>query len=590
MKLKLNKILALVISIIIIMSGCKKNIDNTSKQGSDPSIPADKQESGIKTIEITDQEKIEKLWQEYLYYSITTVGNAGDFNSAKEINPVYVAQFCWYMYTKDKGAEDLELLSKDTPLKLFPLETVLEYAKRYFNITSLDVSQVSEYEYSKEKNAFIISVDGYKTIPGYTEKNPWGIHIGMVTKDEDGTITATMESYDTYETKRVTLKKTLILKQHPDGSMYFAKGKWDYVNNNLVAIDGSFIQRDKIQGFEGHFEELSMVCEVDGRLILAYKPYDKGKTAALMFMNPDNFTIEKTLELRENLDFTSIKQAQDKLIICLDSKIMTISKKLEKLEEIPLPKAIRDKINRKPKYDSQGFPDTFFGGYDVSGDLTKLVYSDEKGVKLYNLKTNMDEMLYKTEEAKGDKLLKYYYHWKPRFVAKDKKILIITRGYEYIRSHTLYDIENRSSAYLDIGGEISIQNIYYDTGLLMVNMPTYNELTQKSDYVTLYLDFLTGIVSELELKETGDTGFIIPDYYSYVGQKHAAFVTSKIDNKDRAKDVYYIHSLDLKTKDISSDLISITAGEPHILGVLGDGRIVFWYIINPAEMGICITK
>lgn len=588
MKFKLFKITAFVILIVIILSGCKKGTGDTSNDGSNG--PVDKQETSTKTVEITDPEEIERLWQDYLYYSITTVGNAGTFNSPEEINPVYVAHFCWYMYTKDNGTEGLELLSKDEPLKLFPLETVLEYAKKYFNITSLDVSKVPEYEYSKEKNAFIISVNGYETIPRYTEGNSWGIQVSRVTKDEDGTIEATMQSYDTYETKRVSLKKILILKKHPDGNMYFAKGKWEYINNNLVAIEGCFIRRDKIQGFEGSLEELSMICEADGRLLLAYTPYDKSKTAVLMLMNPGNFIVEKTLELKENFDSTRIKQAQDRLIICLDNKIMTISMKLEKQEEIPLPKAIRDKINRVPKYDSQGLPDIFFGGYDVSGDLTKLVYSDEKGVKLYNLKTNIDEMIWKTEEAKNDKFLKYYYHGKPRFVAGDKKILIYTLGYECVRNHTLYDLETESSVYLDFGGEISIPNIYYDTGMLMVNMPIFNELTQKGDNVTLYLDFKTGVVSEFKLKEKGDTGYIIPYYYSYVGQNHAAFVTSKIDNRDRAKDVYYIHGMNIKTKDISSNIISITAGEPHILGVLEDGRIVFWYSINPAEMGICITK
>ena len=251
MKARLFKITALVIAIIIMLSGCKKGIEDTTKQGSSGSEPVDKHEKGTKTVEIKDPEEIEKLWQDYLYYSITTVGNAGTFDSPEEINPVYIAHFCWYMYTKDNGMENLELLSKDEPLKLFPLETVLKYAKKYFNITNLDVSKVLEYEYSKEKEAFIITVNGYETIPKYSEGNPWGIHLSKVTRDEDGTIAATMESYDTYETKRVSLKKTLILKKHSDGNMYFAKGKWEYINNNLVTIEGRFIRRDKIQGFEG---------------------------------------------------------------------------------------------------------------------------------------------------------------------------------------------------------------------------------------------------------------------------------------------------------------------------------------------------
>jgi len=48
--------------------------------------------------------------------------------------------------------------------------------------------------------------------------------------------------------------------------------------------------------------------------------------------------------------------------------------------------------------------------------------------------------------------------------------------------------------------------------------------------------------------------------------------------------------LNLKTLQIEPKIISVKATETHILGVLTDGRIVFWYSLNPSENGVCITK
>ncbi|MEL7564429.1 MAG: hypothetical protein AAGU27_06040 [Dehalobacterium sp.] len=77
------------------------------------------------------------------------------------------------------------------------------------------------------------------------------------------------------------MTKTYTLKQREDGSMYFVSGRWDYVNNHLVVLTGDFVRFDQITGFVGNMEDLSMIGEDNGRLILAYTPYDKEKVAAL---------------------------------------------------------------------------------------------------------------------------------------------------------------------------------------------------------------------------------------------------------------------------------------------------------------------
>lgn len=590
MKIKGLKILIIVFSLIITFTGCQKNKGVTSEQASSNSTPIENQDTNLKTVDITDPIEIEKLWQEYFYSAIATVCNNRDFNSPEEIDPIRVAEFCWYKYTLEKGTDDLELVSKDSPLRVFPLEIVLEYAKKYFNLTSLDVSKVpKEYRYDLERKAFILGIPAGQAPSTYTDKNPWGLHIDKVTRNSDGTITAVIQQYDSYETKRVTLNRILILKQGEEGGLYIASGRWEYVNNHLVTINGDYTHAHKIQGYNGSMEELSMIGEADGKLIMAYAPFDEEKASSLMLVNPDSLRVEKTLELEENINYTEIRQTPNRLIACFDDKIWTFSRELERLEEIPLPDVVRDKIEREPKYDSEGKSEIYFGGYDVSSDLTKLVYSDEEGVKLYNLTTGSERLLFKTKEAEGDKFLNKYYYSMPRFVSEGKKIITVVYGYECIRNYTLYDLEMESGKVLEILSDVNLGVIRYDTGLIGINIPSYNEAAQKQEYGTIYLDFKNGYMTEINLEDPDYTGNIVLEDFRYVGQNYAAFVTARFDNKDNAKSIFYINHLNLRNMELKPKIISITAAYPHILGVLEDGRIMFWYHLNPSESGICVA-
>ena len=107
--------------------------------------------------EITDPKKLEELWQEYLYDTIATIGNAHEFNLAAEIDPIYIAEYSWKRYIADHGKESLALADEDSGSRnrVFPLETVQKYARRYFNLTSLDVTKLDEREYDQERRAFI---------------------------------------------------------------------------------------------------------------------------------------------------------------------------------------------------------------------------------------------------------------------------------------------------------------------------------------------------------------------------------------------------------------------------------------------------
>lgn len=587
MKINNAVILILIVLLLTLIGGCKNAPNEEVVQFPENT----KQEVNLKYGDITNPVELEKLWQEYFYDSIATIGNSREFNSAMEIDPVYVAKFCGLKYIGEHGQESLELVSENSNRRLFPLNTVLEYAERYFNITSLDVTEIDDEYYDTKKRAFMLNFGGKRDRPTHNDSNSWGIHLDKAVRNSDGTVTAVLVRHDSSQTDRIELTKTYTLKQREDGSLYFVNGRWDYVNNHLVVLTGNYQRFDQITGFAGNMEELSMLGEVDGRLIMAYTPYEKGKNPALMLVNPNTMTVEKTLEVNEKTEFTDVSLIGESIIIRLNDRFIVVDKTLARKDSIFLPKTIAKKINREPCYNEKGTPDVFFGGYDVSGDRKRFVYSDETGVKLFNTIDNSEKLLSKTVPITNSELLDNSYHKDPRFVDDERKVITTMTGYEGAYGYTLCDLKSETEKTHGITGEWSSTGlIRYDTGMLEINTHLYNQETQIGECKSMYLDFRTGNVREIRLNDPGETGDIRSPDLCYVGQNYAAFITYKRDDRDNSGNMFYLNRLDLKTLTVDPGIISVKAAGTHILGVLADGRIVFWYSLNPSEEGICITK
>lgn len=575
MKIK-KTIFLLVVFLLTLCIGC----NNPPQDLPGPAPDSTKQGATLKYGDINDPVELEKLWQEYFYDSITTIGNTKEFKSAQEIEPVHVAMFAWFKYVSEHGQENLELAGKDSTLRIFPLDIVLEYAKRYFDLSSIDVSRIEAALYDQQKRAFLFNFGSERNRPAYNAVNSWGSNLGRVTRTSDGTITAVLVRRETPQNGLIESTRTYTLKQRKDGTLYFVSGRTEYVNNNLVSLTGNYQRFDKITGFEGNSNELAMLGEVDNKLLLANAPYEKGKKAFLLLVNPENMQVEKRLELQDNAELTEIRLLADKIAVRLKDKITIVDKNLTQVENIALPSAIKAIIEREPKYDRSGIPDVFFGGYDVSSDFKKIVYADEIGLKLFNIADNSAKLLSPSVPVAGDKLIKYSWHRAPRFVDKEQKVVTVMTAYEGTRGYTLCDLETGAAKTYDISSEGSSTGVIrYDTGLLEVN--NY----MRGEYKTLYLDFQTGDVKEIKLDDAGDTGYINPPSYSFVGQNYAAFINHTWDS-----DMFYLNRLNLKTFQVEPRLVSVKKAETNILGVLADGRVLFWYNLNPSENGVCLTN
>lgn len=606
MKLRRSVIFLLTVLLLALAAfgaGCNNSRQNSlspgqssESTGQEENLETDDKSKPEKTKiefgEITDPVELEKLWQEYLFDSANLVGISRSFSSADEIDAQYVARFCWSKYTNEHDAESLEREHMDSYLRLFPLDIALQYAERYFNLDHLDVSQINEHSYDPHRKAFLFSPGGKRQPPrpSYTGSLR-GERLEKATRNSDGTITAVLAQPDYQVFDRIRYRDTYILEQRDDGSLYFVSGKREYINNHLVSISGDYQRFDKITGFDDDLDALSMLGETEGKLILAYAPYEKEKNAALLLLNPASMNVEKRLEINEHLEPADVSMRGKNIIICLSDKTLLVDKTLGQTEVIPLPSVISDKIKREPLYNEKNNPVLFFGGYDMTSDRTKYVYADEAGLKLYNITDDSEKLLSKTVPISGSELLDNSFHFKPRFVADEQKVITTMTGYESAMGYTLYDLRSQTQKYYAIGSECSSTGlIRYDTGLLEINNYIRDERKQEGDYKTLYLNFQTGEVLEIPLEDKGDTGYIVMSDQLYVGESYAAFITSRQDQTDNAENEHYINCLNLSTMQVEPKIITVKAAEVHLLGVLADGSVMFWYNLNPSENGICITK
>ncbi len=271
--------------------------------------------------EINDPAELEHLWQEYIYDAIYTIGNTREFHSAQEIDPAAVAQFCWLKYQEENGTANLKKESQESFSLLFPLADAQKYAERYFNLTTLDVSKIPDHDYKPEKQAFTFYPNLAKSKPGYTERNSWGVRLAKVTRGHDGTLTVELENYDTYASHPVDSRQTFTLKERTDGSLCFVEGRREFIDNHLVVLTGDVIEFQEISGFSGDLQEIAMIGESEGKLVLAYTPYNKNQNPALMLLNPNDMKIEKSVNLSSRIESTEVKFSGGRLFVHLKDKV-----------------------------------------------------------------------------------------------------------------------------------------------------------------------------------------------------------------------------------------------------------------------------
>ncbi|MCT4618504.1 MAG: hypothetical protein N4A62_03845 [Marinisporobacter sp.] len=597
MKVKQGLLLVMIFMMILTIPGCKKNIkavqaperkDCIKEKPIDQPITTEKKkEENEKSTLITDPTKLVDLWNEYFHAAISTIGRNGNdefnFDDPKTIHPTDIAKYCFFKYVYEHDKESLKCNEKGE--SLFPIDTALKYAKQYFNVTHLDLSKLDDDDsYDTQKHAFTFDYDhadyGKNT---YDDLDHFDVQLDQVIKNSDGTLTAKLVCYNIYQSKQVDYTQTYTLKERKDKSLYFLKGKGEYIHHfiDLESKDNHF---HKISGFEGNVGDLSIGAEIDHHIILQSQLHcgDKEDPPRLLLVNTDTFCVEKELILDHNIEYLNSRFTGNKLMFFLKNKILVFNTNLEPLEDIPLPKVFLEKRNLTKSY-------------DLSNDLSKLVYIDEMGLNIIDIVDGRETLLCtidhildqnKTKLDKG--MREHYCVYCPRFNTKDKKIMakITYYGYDMNIGYTLFNLENQTIK-TNIVNRDGAHIVNDDKGILIGDYVRAD--FHKNPPKTLYFDFESEELREKkveDIKQVSNLGC-----GGICGGKNFAAFTPFIphDEYNNPKDMYRINQIGYKDLKIKPYFLSIA---PDIIGVLKDGRILFSYRLgfDPSDMGICITK
>lgn len=371
-------------------------------------------------------------------------------------------------------------------------------------------------------------------------------------------------------------------------------------NGGIVELNGNYIRFDGIKGFDGDYEYLAMIGEADGNIIMEYLPpsYSEEDKPSLMLVDLNTLEVRKSVEMESSIPdsyhtpVSHTKMAGDKVIVCFREYVSVMDKSLEPIDKIQLPESIISISKREETYDDDYRRITYYGGYDISSDLKKIVYVDETGIKQYDLKTGKETLL--VRNIHNEDILKGFEFWTPRFIADDKKVIVNKLGYEYSLGYAICSIDDQSLQMLNLFTQDSMNDIYYDTGLLEPGVSTYyDDEDDDSEWKRFYYDFRTGKITEIPQDKVEYIRYIFRDN-AYVGENYAAFATyvwdDDNDENETKNDMYYINRFNLKTLETENEILAIKGGGPYIFGVLADGRVLFRYTYKDSESGVCIAK
>ncbi len=563
----LKRLIALSLVLMLFLAACQEVSEDTN-----PIPIADVEEPVISVAEeITDQEELEILWRDYLFFAIATVMNTEQYDSVAEIDPKYMIRYCWNQYVEEKGAQELEqqlaVASPYSARRLFPLEAGLEYVERYFDTRDIELDKLSDSLYNPDGRYFTLKVRE-REIPSYRDDNAWGMKLGKVLRYEDGRIEVEINQMASDRRDMVERVFTAKLAAREDGSLYFVSGGWRFLDNDSISMEGAYRELGIL---DKRFERV--IGETDTALYLSNKETE----TPILVLAKESFEVINELSHAQTEYLRLPALDGDTITLYLEDSIEIYDLFLQPMGKIALPECLIPQTEEERIF-----------GLDLSQDGERLVFADREGLKIYDLTEGQEHLLTPTMLGRGQppdgKKNRYYFH--PRFVGNGTKLIATLAGYDYNTGFFCYDMESGASQVVEEYFDgMSTEHLFQDTGMLtwIESLAREEEEVQDNPYFELYYyDFYSSETNLIAtaLKEEA-LNYVRVASTLYNGKHHVAFLTYT-DNQD----IIHVNRLDLSIWDVELDLLRLQGGRLNILGVLEDGSILFSYYRNPAENGL----
>jgi predicted nucleic acid-binding Zn-ribbon protein len=554
---KNNLVFVIAVLLLVLISAC-----NNDTGVSIDDVPS----NDFEPILVEDRELIQELWDNILFDSIASIGNSESFYHPSEIEDEYLAIFAYMKIARSQGFDAFEQGGYPGE-QIISIDQIKEVVEEYWQV-QIDKSELDKgYSYNESKNGYTYGFD-VTTIGPYDEQNPWGIKIERVFDLGDGQYEVNLVSFVDYESSIVQTRWVYNIEKI-DNKNIIKSLKKEYPENNLTVITGDIETFQRIENYLGDVSE-------DGWRVLYNIDSEKSIIGGVALL--DEYTNilgifdakDRSMPLYFNLgdQVLDIYVRDEKVVVKEKDRILIYDLELELIETILVPDYIIELMNRDIEYDDNFYPMTWFGGYDINNSLNKIAYSDEEGLKEYDLVSNSYELLTPTL-IYDDEMTPMGYASDPRYLDNDLKVFYGIAGYEGMVDYSVFNFETGMKR-LNIGHFTQL-HINIDQGIMLcldVNS------AQKFDFNDLQAESIK-LTQPLE----GYTEWAIMAHQS--NDRLMTFALSDF-KRETMTNIYYA---DMEGKEIIGPIASVTRADVRIRGVLGNDKVLCSYGLFPNEYG-----
>lgn len=539
---------------------------------------------------ITDAAILSRLWSDYLYFAITSIGNE-PFADGAELKVSAAVEYVIPQIVKDGAYELLE-----TGETRIDDETLSRYIKKYFMVDIERFHPENDFPlglYHGEQDSWNIGrlKERLNQATGYQEGNSWGMWLGKVAKNSQGVITAAME-HRVKSTGRVQSTDTYTLQERPDGTLYFISMVRTYPEEKHVVLKGDYTPLDLSDfGIEQLSAEDGISAgNIGGHLLVqGSKLGDEFPAVSLTRYDLAEEKILKSLPVSSGDDgFIGLRRTDDKIIVkFLDGFSYTDHALTTLSEKIAIPRELVSGHEKRWHVDSFR--------YDVSADLQNIVYTAGEGLYLYNLSSRESRLLAENIPAEGkikDEFgLATHHLLDPYFINGDKGVAVRVGGYE--GDHGMMIVTLDKTAVTRV-----IKAVYpfvWNWASVSDQMPHWGYMHDEENNIN---SAYTVAIAKFDLGETlpaqkismkSEQRPLWEEMSNMVyNDKYIAYTSQLEDNyTDSAERRYTINIVNLATLKAET-VLELKAGRPAVYGVTEGGRVLFGYSFEQ-ETGLGIT-
>ena len=465
---------------------------------------------------IEDSAFLEKFWNDYICFTFLTISNGiTEFDSVEDIPIASIADYLNIQMQRDNDTDVIKALDggKSDTFSI-PVDKLTAYCEQYFgkpvDFTQSDIR--AYYSYNADTKSASFSPQRLSSFDGiyYNNIEDWpNFTLDYVMKYQDDLYLAatSFRLVHAIDEENETLTKYFLLKKRADGSYFFVSSKYVFPETHYVSFEGNFSELPFIKNKPSYIA----IGSTSNTYIGAGELKSGIVPISLVDFTSGKILKSINLELPETYyGYAYLKAHVNNLVAITGDSMIVWDKDLNVAKPLtPLPKTLIDGAD----YDKSA---SDFGGsisnVDFNDDLTKIVFSDGEGIKIYDFNTDKITVVPESE-AYYDKnnIMRSSGYKTVEIVDNNKKVFAWKVGYESTIGYMLYDIEKNESRFYPYSGGYGIWISINNSGVMLAHHYEYNK-----ELEPLYIDFATGdVVPKPDFKPSESGNWLtVNDKYS----------------------------------------------------------------------------